>query len=53
MILDDQHAPLMNIAAQEVRARGAYTIIITDNEKLIDKKSANDVFLILYLFVLL
>lgn len=33
-ILDDIHAPLMRTAAQEVRARGAYTIILTDNAKL-------------------
>eukprot|EP01111_Echinosteliopsis_oligospora_P004350 TRINITY_DN1698_c0_g1_i1.p1 TRINITY_DN1698_c0_g1~~TRINITY_DN1698_c0_g1_i1.p1 ORF type:complete len:646 (-),score=226.58 TRINITY_DN1698_c0_g1_i1:66-2003(-) len=30
IILDDQHAQLMRIAAEEVRARGAYTIIITN-----------------------
>ena len=41
-ILDDQHAGLMNIAAQEVHARGAHTIIITDNEKIVDKKTAHD-----------
>ncbi len=33
-ILDDVHAPLMRIAAEEVRARGAFTIILTDNPKL-------------------
>jgi len=42
LIFDDQHAPLMRIAAQEVRARGAHTIIITDNEKLA-KGVADDV----------
>lgn len=33
----------MNVAAQEVRARGAYTIVITDNDKIIDKKAADEV----------
>jgi glucosamine--fructose-6-phosphate aminotransferase (isomerizing) len=42
MILDDQNAGLMNTAAQEVRARGAYTIVITDNDKVVDKKAANE-----------
>lgn len=36
MILDDPHQDLMRIAAQEVRARGAYTIVITDKAKLAD-----------------
>eukprot|EP00808_Paulinella_micropora_P032029 g49831.t1 len=36
MILDDQHAPLMKIAAEEVRARGTYNIVITDNPKLVE-----------------
>ena len=30
IILDDQHAQLMRIAAEEVRARGAYTVVITN-----------------------
>ncbi len=34
LILDDAHAHLMRTAAEEVRARGAYTIVITDNMKL-------------------
>jgi len=34
LILDDQNAELMRIAAQEVKARGAYNIVITDNPKL-------------------
>lgn len=34
MILDDQHAELMRIAAAEVRARDAYTIVITDKKQL-------------------
>jgi glucosamine--fructose-6-phosphate aminotransferase (isomerizing) len=34
MILDDSHAELMRIAAQEVRARHAYTIVITDKPSL-------------------
>ena len=33
-IFDDQHGPLMRTAAEEVRARGARTIVITDNPKL-------------------
>lgn len=36
MVLDDQHAELMRIAAAEVRARGARTIIITDKKSLGD-----------------
>jgi len=34
LVLDDQHAELMRVAAHEVRARGAYTIVITDKPKL-------------------
>jgi glucosamine--fructose-6-phosphate aminotransferase (isomerizing) len=34
LILDDTHAQLMRTAAEEVRARYAKTLIITDNEKL-------------------
>jgi glucosamine--fructose-6-phosphate aminotransferase (isomerizing) len=34
VILDDQNAALMRTAAEEVRARGAYTIVITDNPAL-------------------
>merc|ERR1712086_693822 len=34
LILDDQHAPHMRTCAEEVRARGAHTIVITDNRKL-------------------
>lgn len=33
-ILDDEHAHFMRTAAEEVRARGAYTIVITDNSAL-------------------
>ncbi len=33
-IFDDQHGPLMRTAAEEVRARGAQTIVITDNPRL-------------------
>jgi len=36
MVLDDQHSELMRIAAAEVRARGAETIIITDKKSLAD-----------------
>jgi len=35
LIPDDAHASLMKVAAEEVRARGAKTIIITDNPKLV------------------
>jgi glutamine---fructose-6-phosphate transaminase (isomerizing) len=35
-ILDDAHANFMRTAAEEVRARGAYTIVITDNPRLAD-----------------
>ncbi|CAK4613457.1 hypothetical protein LEN26_000772 [Aphanomyces euteiches] len=31
VVLDDEHGHLMKTAAEEVRARGAYTIVITDN----------------------
>lgn len=34
LILDDHHAELMRIAAAQVRARGAYTVIITDKPAL-------------------
>jgi len=34
IILDDEHAAMMRTAAQEVKAREAYTIVITDNPKL-------------------
>jgi len=34
VILDDSHAELMRIAAAEVRARGAHTIVITDRPAL-------------------
>eukprot|EP00457_Paulinella_chromatophora_P001932 gb/GEZN01001935.1/.p1 GENE.gb/GEZN01001935.1/~~gb/GEZN01001935.1/.p1 ORF type:complete len:698 (-),score=75.59 gb/GEZN01001935.1/:592-2685(-) len=34
LILDDQHSSLMCIAAEEVKARGTYNIIITDNPAL-------------------
>lgn len=34
MILDDSHAHFMRTAAEEVRARGAYTIVITDKKEL-------------------
>lgn len=34
IILNDQHAELMRIAATEVRARGAHTVIITDKKSL-------------------
>lgn len=31
IVLDDEHATFMKTAAESVRARGAYTIVITDN----------------------
>ncbi len=34
VILDDAHGNLMRTVAEEVRARGAYTVVITDNMKL-------------------
>jgi len=34
IVLDDQNAELMRIAGQEVKARGSYNIVITDNPKL-------------------
>lgn len=36
IIIDDQHAHHMRTAAEEVKARGAEVIIITDNPKLAD-----------------
>lgn len=34
LVLNDKHAELMRVAAHEVRARGAYTVVITDTPKL-------------------
>eukprot|EP00658_Telonema_sp_P-2_P030222 TRINITY_DN22866_c0_g1_i2.p1 TRINITY_DN22866_c0_g1~~TRINITY_DN22866_c0_g1_i2.p1 ORF type:complete len:555 (+),score=136.00 TRINITY_DN22866_c0_g1_i2:133-1665(+) len=34
LIMDDHHAPNMRTAAEEVRARGAHTIVITDKRSL-------------------
>jgi glucosamine--fructose-6-phosphate aminotransferase (isomerizing) len=34
MVFDDQHAELMRIAAAEVKARNAYTVVITDKKQL-------------------
>lgn len=34
LVLDDQHSELMRVAAHEVKARGAYTVVITDKPKL-------------------
>eukprot|EP01132_Coremiostelium_polycephalum_P007881 gene7881-9700_t len=45
LVLDDQHAPLMRVAAEEVKARGAYTIVITNNPNLA-KHIADDVVII-------
>lgn len=45
LILDDHNASLMRTAAEEVRARGAHTIVITDNRKL-SEGVADDVIVI-------
>ncbi|KAF2073554.1 hypothetical protein CYY_005139 [Polysphondylium violaceum] len=45
IILDDVNAQLMRIAAEEVKARGAYTIVITNSSPLA-KHCADDVLLI-------
>jgi len=42
LIFDDEHAELMKIAAQEVRARGTYNIVITDKPALV-KDIADDI----------
>lgn len=44
-ILNDKHAQLMRTAAEEVRARGAYTIVVTDEPALADRV-ADDVIVI-------
>lgn len=44
-IFDDQHGQLMRTAAEEVRARGAFTIVLTDNPKLAENV-ANETILI-------
>ncbi|CAM9112701.1 unnamed protein product [Phaeothamnion confervicola] len=36
LILDDEHAPQMRTTGQEVKARGADVIVITDNPRLAD-----------------
>ncbi|KAL9184561.1 hypothetical protein ACHAXT_012531 [Thalassiosira profunda] len=43
LILDDQHAHHMRTAAEEVRARGADVIVITDKEELADGIDANPI----------
>jgi len=45
IILDDQHAGLMRTCAEEVRARGAFTIVIT-NSPALAKNIANEVIVI-------
>lgn len=42
-IFDDQHGQLMRTAAEEVRARGAKTIVITDNPKLAEGVAAHTI----------
>lgn len=42
-IFDDQHGPLMRTAAEEVRARGAHTIVITDNPKLAESVATHTI----------
>jgi len=43
LILDDNHAHHMRTAAEEVRARGADVIVITDNEDLADGIDENPI----------
>ncbi|EGG23203.1 glutamine-fructose-6-phosphate transaminase [Cavenderia fasciculata] len=45
IILDDAHAQLMRIAGEEVKARGAYTIVIT-NQPALAKHVGDDVVVI-------
>jgi len=45
LIMDDQHAELMRIAAAQVKARGAYTLVVTDKPALA-KGIADDVVVI-------
>ncbi|KAM9957845.1 hypothetical protein ACTFIW_012817 [Dictyostelium discoideum] len=45
IILDDSNSPLMRVAAEEVKARGAHTIVITNNSTLA-KHIAHDTILI-------
>eukprot|EP01133_Synstelium_polycarpum_P011986 gene11986-13997_t len=45
IVLDDAHAQLMRIAGEEVKARGAYTIFITNNPALA-KNIADDIIII-------
>jgi glucosamine--fructose-6-phosphate aminotransferase (isomerizing) len=45
IVLDDAHAQLMRTAAEEVRARGAFTIVITNTQSLA-KHIADEVILI-------
>lgn len=42
-ILDDQHAELMKITASQVKGRGAYSIVVTDNPRLVSKNLADEV----------
>ncbi len=41
LILDDSHAELMRIAAAQVKARGAYTVVITDKPSLAQGRLAS------------
>mmetsp|Transcript_12866 Transcript_12866/g.18994 ORF Transcript_12866/g.18994 Transcript_12866/m.18994 type:complete len:119 (+) Transcript_12866:2-358(+) len=43
LILDDQHARHMRTAAEEVKARGADLMIITDNPDLADGLDSNPI----------
>ena len=43
LILDDDHADRMRIAAEEVKARGARVFVITDNPKLAEGIDNNPV----------
>lgn len=46
IILDDQHAPLMQIATSEVHGRGGHTIVITDKHSLAQPSFSDDVIVI-------
>eukprot|EP00727_Mastigamoeba_balamuthi_P000643 m51a1_g10576 putative glutamine-fructose-6-phosphate transaminase (516) ;mRNA; f:100-2332 len=43
IILDDSQAVFMDIAAAEVKTRGAYTIVITNNSKIVGQGHADEI----------
>lgn len=49
LVLDDNHAHHMRTACEEVKARGAELIIITDNKKLADGLDDNPIVSLYYL----